>query len=432
MVDLMEYIKNPVLFTQVSGNFTLMQLKIIESIIYQLQDHINNRLSRSSLGPLFENLPESEQIPVAKSGNLLTFQIPLASLGIPRQKYGELDSACEALMTMQNSYYEYDETLHQETRVIKNIFHEVRVPTSELTADGLPQNFSGGKRRKGYIEIKMVDDCAREILSLRKGYTEYLFGVPRLCHSARTPRLYTYLSAWRTKGERLFSYNDLKEWFGVLKYNKSRTKIENDQFKKYAEFRRYCLEPAQKEMQKLAEEGKLDFYFEYEPVYKNGKTRGNPSSVLFKIFDGPRGMQNNLNKQREQLHSQLIARWNIQPEDWDIILEYIEKLPMTEIITRVSDIDNQIRISNPGSVRAFAMKILQKWGTQRLRELEAFEERERMRIEQEVRMEQNAQGGQNAREQYLADLRAAYLGDEKMRQEYPNWEFLCQQNHINQ
>ena len=58
MLELNEYVKNPILFTQVGGNFSLMQLKIMESIIYQLQDHINYRLSKRSYGPLFANLSD--------------------------------------------------------------------------------------------------------------------------------------------------------------------------------------------------------------------------------------------------------------------------------------------------------------------------------------------------------------------------------------
>ena len=33
MFDLNEYVKNPVLFTQVSGNFSLMQLKVIQEVV---------------------------------------------------------------------------------------------------------------------------------------------------------------------------------------------------------------------------------------------------------------------------------------------------------------------------------------------------------------------------------------------------------------
>lgn len=429
MLELNEYVKNPVLFTQVSGNFSLMQLKIMESIIYQLQDHINYRLSKRSFGPLFANVLD-EDLPAVQNGDLLTFQIPLADLGVPRQKYGELDTACEALMTMKNTFYEYDPVQKQEMRVIKNIFHEVRVPTTTVTADGTPQNFASGKRRKGYIEIKMVTECASEILSLRKGYTEHLFGVPRICHSARTPRLYNFLSAWREKGERPFAYNDLKEWFGVLRYNASRTKIEKDQFVKFAEFKRYCLEPAQKEMKKLAEEGRIDFYFEYEPIYKHGKTRGNPQSILFKIFDGPRGKVFTLKKRKDQLYSWLISNWQITPEDWEIIGKYVELFPLTEVESRIEEIENQIRINKPENIRSYAMKILTKWGNQRMKDYEAFTARERQREEQEKLFSQHSMSGKAGQDEYLADLRAAFDGDPEKRLKYPNWEFLCQMRGI--
>lgn len=430
MLELNEYVKNPVLFTQVSGNFSLMQLKIMESIIYQLQDHINYRLSKRSFGPLFANVMD-EDLPAVQNGDLLTFKIPLADLGVPRQKYGELDTACEALMTMKNTFYEYDPVQKQEMRVIKNIFHEVRVPTTTVTQEGQPQNFASGKRRKGYIEIKMVTECASEILSLRKGYTEHLFGVPRICHSARTPRLYNFLSAWREKGERPFAYNDLKEWFGVLRYNASRTKIEKDQFVKFAEFKRYCLEPAQKEMKKLAEEGRIDFYFEYEPIYKHGKTRGNPQSILFKIFDGPRGKVFTLKKRKDQLYSWLISNWQITPEDWDTISQYVEKFPLTEVESRIDEIENQIRINKPDNVRSYAMKILTKWGNSRMKDYEAFTARERQREEQEQMFNQRSTvSGKASMDEYLADLRAAFDGDQEKRMLYPNWEFLCEMRGI--
>ena len=75
-------------------------------------------------------------------------------------------------------------------------------------------------------------------------------------------------------------------------------------------------------MKKLAEEGRIDFYFEYEPIYKHGKTRGNPQSILFKIFDGPRGKVFTLKKRKDQLYSWLISNWQITPEDWEIIGKY--------------------------------------------------------------------------------------------------------------
>lgn len=334
-------------------------------------------------------------------------------------------------MAMKNTFYEYDPVQQQEMKVIKNIFHEVRVPTSTVTQAGEPQNFTSGKRRKGYIEIKMVRECASEILSLRKGYTESLFGVPRICHSARTPRLYTFLSAWRKKGERPFPYNDLKEWFGVLKYNASRTKIEKDQFKKFAEFKRYCLEPAQKEMKKLAEDGRVDFYFEYEPMYKNGKTRGNPAAILFKIYDGPRGKIYTDNKRKDQLYSSLISCWHISPQDWEVINEYLECLPLTEVESRIEEINQQIHMYKPDDIHAYAMKVLKKWGTQRMKDYKAFQEREKEREEAErVYAERSTISGKESLEAYLNDLRAAYNGDPEKRLEYPNWEFLCQMKGI--
>ena len=76
-------------------------------------------------------------------------------------------------------------------------------------------------------------------------------------------------------------YEALKEFLGVLVYTKDRTKVLQDKCSTWAVFHRDVLKPAQREMEKLAKRGEIEFTFEYEPVYHNGKKRGNPDSVRF-------------------------------------------------------------------------------------------------------------------------------------------------------
>ena len=202
--------------------------------------------------------------------------------------------------------------------------------------------------------------------------------------------------------------------------------MEKDQCVKFAEVKRYCLEAAQKEMKKLAEEGRVDFFFEYEPIYKKGKTRGNPLSILFKIIEGRRGQIFTLKKRKDQIYSSLIQRWNITPDDWAVICEYFDTLPLMEVEARIEEIENQICLNKPDNIRAYAMSILVKWGTQRMKDFKAFMAREEERQEQERRYAERASvSGKDSHAQYMADLQAAMDGDEAKRLEYPNWEFLC-------
>ena len=210
----LDFILNPVSYTQIRGNFSLVQTNLMIAIIAQLQDRIREQLSMGEGTFLFK--------PEDLSGNLLHFEIPLKELGISPKKYGELEAACEALLHVDMSYKRYDEYERQWYDVKQNIFHRIEFPTAELNAEGERVAYKSGQRRKGFIKIDMVDESAREILNLRKGYTRHLKGITQLCRSPRTPRLYIYLSAWRKIGSCTVNYIDLKEFFGVLTFSKDR------------------------------------------------------------------------------------------------------------------------------------------------------------------------------------------------------------------
>ena len=197
----LDFILNPVSYTQIRGNFSLVQTNLMIAIIAQLQDRIREQLSMGEGTFLFK--------PEDLSGNLLNFEIPLKELGISPKKYGELEAACEALLHVDMSYKRYDEYERVEYNVKQNIFHKIEFPTAELNAEGERVAYKSGQRRKGVIKIQMVDESAREILNLRKGYTRHLKGITQLCRSPRTPRLYIYLSAWRKIGSCTVNYIDL-------------------------------------------------------------------------------------------------------------------------------------------------------------------------------------------------------------------------------
>ena len=75
-----DLILNPVSYTQIRGNFSLVQTNLMIAIISQLQDRIREQLSMGERSFLFK--------PEDLSGNLLNFEIPLRELGISPKKYG--------------------------------------------------------------------------------------------------------------------------------------------------------------------------------------------------------------------------------------------------------------------------------------------------------------------------------------------------------
>ncbi len=347
----LDFILNPVSYTQIRGNFSLVQTNLMIAIISQLQNRIREQLSIGEKSFLFK--------PEDLTGNLLNFEIPLKELGISPKKYGELEAACEALLHVDMSYKRWDEYERQEYNVKQNIFHRIEFPTAELNAAGEKVAYKGGQRRKGVIKISMVDESAREILNLRKGYTRHLKGITQLCRSPRTPRLYIYLSAWRKYGSCKVNYIDLKEFFGVLTFSKDHKRIVENRYVKYGAFHRDVLDPVLKEMKKLSDEGKVEFCFEYEPIYPHGVSRGDPDSIRFTIIEGKMGQAQLHESFLGKMRAKLITKYALQPSEWarleDLIYDGLDLKP------ELDRIDKLVEDKQPDNVHAYVTEVLYRW-----------------------------------------------------------------------
>lgn len=346
-----DLILNPVSYTQIRGNFSLVQTNLMIAIISQLQDRIREQLSMGESTFLFK--------PEDLAGNLLNFEIPLRELGISPKKYDELEAACDALLHVDMSYKRYDEYEGVEYYVKQNVFHKIEFPKAEINAAGEKVAYKGGVRRKGVIKISMVDESAREILNLRKGYTRHLKGITQLCRSPRTPRLYIYLSAWRKKGECTVNYIDLKEFFGVLTFSKDRKRITENKYVKYGAFHRDVLDPVLKEMKKLSDEGKVEFCFEYEPIYPHGISRGDPDCIHFTLIEGKMGKAQQHESFLGKMRATLITHYGLQPNEWakleDLIYDGLDLKP------ELARIDKLVEDKQPDNVHAYVTEVLYRW-----------------------------------------------------------------------
>lgn len=265
-----DYIQNPILYSQICGNFSLMQTNIMLSLISSIKEKISDHIveGKGLVGPLFteEELKDD-----------LVFRIPLMSLGVDTNQYKDVEAAGKAIIKLDCTYHHTDENGNR-VKTTSNIFGDFTIP------DDPDKN--GNPRKRGYIELTMRGKIANQIFNTSNQYVEHIADIAKICHSPRTPRLYVYLSAWRkSKSEILLTYDAVKEYLGMLEYDKGHNKITNDKCTRYALFHRDVLTPAQKELKKLAKQGKVEFYFEYEPKYATHKTRGvNPSHLLFRLI----------------------------------------------------------------------------------------------------------------------------------------------------
>lgn len=263
-----DYIKNPLVYSQIRGDFSLLQTNVLVAIAATMQDRINSKFQGGKLGPLFTK----EELSHGK----ITFEVPLNSLGVKTKEYASVHESCKALTKLDMTYTYTDLASGERRTKTSVIFTDVDVPTYTTS--------TGQQRRVGNIKIDMNASVAEQIFNTSSAYVEHLEGIVKLCRSPRTPRLYVYLSAWKQQRYCTFNYLALKEFLGIVTYSKDRQKILQDKCTTWAVFHRDVLDPAKRELKRLADQGKVDFSFDYEPVYHNGRTRGNPDSVRFMLY----------------------------------------------------------------------------------------------------------------------------------------------------
>ncbi len=343
-------IKSPVVSTQIRGNFTLAQSKMVTAILVQLQDRIEKNIKARTSGGFTNDLFALSDV----TDGEVTFKIPFTDLGVRADGYDELEKACRDILKLDMTYSEYNETTGGDDLVMRNIFTEIRIPTSK--EDG------GTGRRKGYLMVSMSYKSANSAFGMRKGYTEYQLGLISKFKSPRTLRLYTYLSSWREKGFYSAKYEDLKEYLGTLVYkNDARTEVALDQYVAWSEFRRAVLMPAYKELKSKAEEGVADFYFEFDPIYPGLKKRGNPKEVRFTIIQTDLGKEMQTMKQVRKFQALLIEKYHITDAEWNLIQPLLSGIEVSSLREEMHRIDVMIDKKKPENIHAYASQCLIQW-----------------------------------------------------------------------
>ena len=327
-----DWLYNPVVYTQISGDFTLMQQRVFIGVIERLQDRILDSINEQKRTKQWPTLFSKEEM-----GENIDLRIDARSLGVPPERYPELKQALEQLMGMKFGYVKHrGKTTTYEMGVL---FHYISmdVPDELVKRNGelVPRTRSTGK-----IRIKMDKDNVNNFLSMAGGYTMHIARIAQICKKKRTPRIYIFLSFYRDSSQgKAFDYKEFCSFLGIdddsyvancierlskqLK-NDEITKSEfaeqraaiketDNPFHKYNKVRSLVLEPSKKELDELCQTGQVDFTFTYEPVYENNRKKGNPDKILFHIEKGRMGLERDIvvkqHNQQQFLMEKLCERY---------------------------------------------------------------------------------------------------------------------------
>lgn len=354
-----DWVKNPVAYAQIRGDFSLMESNIMVNLVNALQPRVNAFLKKKQMGMATET---SLFTPEELNKGEIKFEIPLSDLEIRPDAYDELDRTCEKMISVAATYEKTDEETGEESIVHANIFSKIELPKSGEKADKSEYKYKNGRRRKGVVRVYMLANNVDQLFNMKLGYVEHLRRIVPLCRRQRTPRLYIYLSKYKDVGHKLVDYNELKEYLGILTWDKERRQIKEDKYAKFSVFCKNVLDPIKEEMDALVANNTIDITFNYEPRYQGLRKRGNPDQVYFEVLLSDMGKQRSKKSQKNQTNSRyqqiLINEYGLSKSDVKRLYDDITDDILPQVEKEIMELKAKVDRYHPRSIKAYVIQLL--------------------------------------------------------------------------
>ena len=272
------WLLQPIAVTMMRHDYSLIQVRILVSIVESLQSILHGILNnkRSPQLDLFKTkeLDEDGRMPI---------KLPFKELGVDPNHYPQLRTSLKMLaaIPVEIPYKTSEGRKYTKATNLCDVY--------------IPEDRSYNK----YAILKLDRSVAERLVSLDFGYHRLGKQIVFACKNRYTQRIYMFIESWVDKGRTVIK---------TLEFRKM-LRLENN-YKKFSDFCRRVLEPAKQELKELADKGFCDCYFEYEKKYDHGQRGGEPDELVFQIFRAKNKMDAQLEQmnemQRRQFQQMLI------------------------------------------------------------------------------------------------------------------------------
>ena len=272
------WLLQPIAVTMMRHDYSLIQVRILVSIVESLQSILHGILNnkRSPQLDLFKTkeLDEDGRMPI---------KLPFKELGVDPNHYPQLRTSLKMLaaIPVEIPYKTSEGRKYTKATNLCDVY--------------IPEDRSYNK----YAILKLDRSVAERLVSLDFGYHRLGKQIVFACKNRYTQRIYMFIESWVDKGRTVIK---------TLEFRKM-LRLENN-YKKFSDFCRRVLEPAKQELKELADKGFCDCYFDYEKKYDHGQRGGEPDELVFQIFRAKNKMDAKLEQmnemQRRQFQQMLI------------------------------------------------------------------------------------------------------------------------------
>lgn len=286
--------KTPFSYIQTGTNLTLLQTDTMLMVSDHIQEYIRNYfdlgLNRADVKPraLFSKYMLEHGIP--------PFKIYLADMGINPSHYKTVREAIDE-MNMLVPHPEFDDNGKPTGHIIYSpVFTKFRVP---MTGDFYRKRDDQGEvivesaRHSGYIEVEINKDVAQYAFDMSQGYATHPKLIARYATKQSTPKLYFKLQELMGKDRRAkvkLTIPEIKRALGFEPFKDKKTGEWIVPYAKFAHFKTKILDAVKDDLDRMARENHTDITFDYEPVYLNGRKRGDPDYIEFTIMSTDLGI----------------------------------------------------------------------------------------------------------------------------------------------
>ena len=272
------WLLQPIAVTMMRHDYSLIQIRILVSIVERMQEKLREMLNASIREPTF--FADSE---LGNDGRL-EVKMLFKRLGVEPNHYPQLRDSLKLLASVpvEIPYRTPDGRSYQK---ITNLC-DVYIPNDV----GLYEK---------YAVLKIDRQVAQRLLSLDLGYHRLGKQIVFACRNRYTQRVYMFIESWIKKGGTVI---DTLEFRKMLR-------LEN-RYSKFSDFCRRVIEPAKAELHTLAENGFCDCYFDYEKRYNHGQRGGEPDELVFHIYrpKNKQGAQLAVTEKQRELFADLLTR----------------------------------------------------------------------------------------------------------------------------
>lgn len=289
------YINTPMSFVKYDGNFALGQ----QNLLFKVSEHL-----QSTIQTYFEQ----RKVDGEKRGyslflldennvamNVPDIHVQFKELGIKPANYKD---ARISLKKIVNTLVRIDD---ERGTTFQHVFSGVTFPQrTNKESDLINEDISGNE-----VILSIDPKIAKFVFDMRQGYIKHIAAIAEYASKPSTPKLYIYLKrlldmnrnckrhtlsaakakAYGTKYSYVVKvpFEELKDFMGFYEHN-DKGEIIKVMYPRFAHFRVKVLDATKEDMIRMSNENNIEIMFDYVPIYKYDRKRGDPDEIEFHIM----------------------------------------------------------------------------------------------------------------------------------------------------